>query len=66
MDGPDFDLDFEPAYGEAVPVAPGVERITVNNPGPFTFFGTNSYIVGGFLGRGHRSRAGGRGAFCRR
>ncbi|MBY5741925.1 MBL fold metallo-hydrolase [Rhizobium leguminosarum] len=46
MDSPAFDLAFEPAYGRAVPIAPGVERVTVNNPGPFTFFGTNSYIVG--------------------
>ncbi|MBB4064396.1 MBL fold metallo-hydrolase [Gellertiella hungarica] len=41
-----FDRAFTPAYGEAVPVAPGVERITVNNPSPFTFHGTNTYIVG--------------------
>ncbi|AFL49257.1 glyoxylase-like metal-dependent hydrolase (beta-lactamase superfamily II) [Sinorhizobium fredii] len=46
MQGPEFDLDFKPAHGEAVTVAAGVERITVNNPGPFTFHGTNSYIVG--------------------
>ncbi|MBY3211848.1 MBL fold metallo-hydrolase [Rhizobium laguerreae] len=46
MNSPAFDLAFEPAYGRAVPVAPGVERITAENPGPFTFFGTNSYIVG--------------------
>ncbi|MBW9064047.1 MBL fold metallo-hydrolase [Rhizobium herbae] len=46
MEGPDFDLDFQPAHGEAVTVADGVQRITVNNPGPFTFHGTNSYIVG--------------------
>ncbi|MDX3925488.1 MAG: MBL fold metallo-hydrolase [Shinella sp.] len=43
---PAFDLDFQPAHGEAVPVAGNVQRITVNNPGPFTFHGTNSYIVG--------------------
>lgn len=42
----DFDTAFEPAYGEAVPVAPGVARVTVNNPSAFTFHGTNSYIVG--------------------
>lgn len=46
-DAPRFDLEFKPAYGEAVPVAPGVQRLTVNNPSPFTFHGTNSYIVGG-------------------
>lgn len=46
MDSPAFDLAFEPAYGQAVPVVSGVERMTANNPGPFTFFGTNSYIVG--------------------
>ncbi|WOS63620.1 MBL fold metallo-hydrolase [Sinorhizobium fredii] len=46
MQGPEFDLDFKPAHGERVTVAEGVERITVNNPGPFTFHGTNSYIVG--------------------
>ncbi|MBK5568293.1 MBL fold metallo-hydrolase [Ensifer sp. SSB1] len=46
MQGPDFDLEFKPAHGEAVTVADDVQRITVNNPGPFTFHGTNSYIVG--------------------
>jgi glyoxylase-like metal-dependent hydrolase (beta-lactamase superfamily II) len=42
----DFDTSFAPTYGVAVDVAPGVKRLTVNNPGPFTFHGTNSYIVG--------------------
>lgn len=42
----DFDMEFAPAYGSAVPVADGVLRLTVNNPSPFTFHGTNSYIVG--------------------
>ena len=41
-----FDPRFEPAYGEAVTVAPDVSRITVRNPSPFTFHGTNSYVVG--------------------
>ncbi len=41
-----FDLVFEPAYGRAVEIAAGVARITANNPGPFTFHGTNSYLFG--------------------
>lgn len=46
MAEPAFDLTFEPAYGIPVAVARAVQRLTVNNPSPFTFFGTNSYIVG--------------------
>ncbi|TCU27770.1 glyoxylase-like metal-dependent hydrolase (beta-lactamase superfamily II) [Rhizobium azibense] len=46
MPSPTFDLAFDPHYGRAVNVAPGVQRITANNPSPFTFHGTNSYIVG--------------------
>lgn len=42
----EFDKTFEPRYGEAVEIAPDVHRVTVSNPGPFTFRGTNSYIVG--------------------
>ncbi|GAA4108325.1 MBL fold metallo-hydrolase [Aminobacter aganoensis] len=42
----DLDTRFDPAYGQPVPVAEGVMRITANNPGPFTFHGTNSYIIG--------------------
>jgi glyoxylase-like metal-dependent hydrolase (beta-lactamase superfamily II) len=41
-----FNTAFSPTYGAPVPVADGVERLTVNNPSPFTFYGTNSYIVG--------------------
>ncbi|WP_119939071.1 MBL fold metallo-hydrolase [Neorhizobium sp. NCHU2750] len=43
----DFDTEFQPSYGVPVAIAEGVERLTVNNPSPFTFHGTNTYIVGG-------------------
>lgn len=42
----EFDRQFEPAYGRGVEIVPGVVRLTVNNPSPFTFHGTNSYVVG--------------------
>ena len=35
------------AYGVPRELAPGVVRIVANNPGPFTFKGTNTYLVGG-------------------
>lgn len=38
---------FDPRYGEAVDVAPGVQRITCENPSPFTLTGTNSYLIDG-------------------
>ena len=41
-----FDHDFEIRPGEVSQLSPLVRRITCNNPGPFTFKGTNSYIVG--------------------
>src|SRR5688572_7236251 len=37
-------FDLEP--GRVEDVAPGVRRIVADNPGPFTFKGTVSYIVG--------------------
>lgn len=42
-----FRTEFEPRHGEAVEIAPGIQRITAPNPGPFTFHGTNTYVVGG-------------------
>jgi len=41
-----FDKNFELAPGRVQAVMPGVRRLLANNPGPFTFKGTVSYIVG--------------------
>jgi glyoxylase-like metal-dependent hydrolase (beta-lactamase superfamily II) len=41
-----FDKTFDLPPGRVEECAPGVRRILVNNPGPFTFKGTLSYIVG--------------------
>lgn len=43
---PQFITEFEPQHGVAVAVAEGVQRLTAPNPSPFTFHGTNTYIVG--------------------
>lgn len=42
----DLDRHFEPAHGRSVCAAPGILRVTAANGGPFTFHGTNSYVVG--------------------
>ena len=34
------------AYGEPAPMAPGIVRLVAPNPGPFTFKGTNTYLIG--------------------
>lgn len=41
-----FQREFNPFYGKSVKVAENLHRITCNNSGPFTYKGTNSYIVG--------------------
>lgn len=38
------DLKFE--YGACDQVSPLIRRVIANNPGPFTYFGTGTYIVG--------------------
>jgi glyoxylase-like metal-dependent hydrolase (beta-lactamase superfamily II) len=38
------DIAFE--YGQLEAVAPGVRRIVARNPGPFTYKGTGTYVVG--------------------
>ncbi len=41
-----FDTAFSPEAGHAVAVLPGVARVTAGNAGPYTFTGTNSFILG--------------------
>jgi len=38
------DIKFE--YGQADQVSPLIRRVVANNPGPFTYLGTGTYIVG--------------------
>jgi len=38
--------DFAFQYGVGEPVSPLIRRVIANNPGPFTFTGTGTYIVG--------------------
>ena len=42
-----FDTEFKPEAGAPEEVAPGISRVTAPNRGPYTFTGTNSFIVGG-------------------
>jgi glyoxylase-like metal-dependent hydrolase (beta-lactamase superfamily II) len=41
-----FDLEFPVAAGACAELSPLVRRIVADNPGPYTFTGTCSYIVG--------------------
>ena len=41
-----FDKSFDLVPGRAEEVMPGVRRIVADNPGPFTFKGTLTYILG--------------------
>lgn len=42
----EFDRSFNVKPGEIAEIAPGVRRILADNPSPFTFKGTNTYIIG--------------------
>lgn len=41
-----FVREFDFAYGRRDQVSPLIQRVIANNPGPFTFTGTGTYIVG--------------------
>ncbi|MGO9392060.1 MBL fold metallo-hydrolase [Rhodoblastus sp.] len=43
---PRFDLAFDAPAGQLLRVSPLVRRLVAPNPGPFTFTGTCSYVVG--------------------
>ena len=40
-----FLTEPEPERGANLPVMPGITRIVANNPGPMTYFGTNTYLI---------------------
>ncbi|ASP36377.1 MBL fold metallo-hydrolase [Labrenzia sp. VG12] len=40
------DRQFDPCYGSPVEIQSGIRRLTAQNPGPFTFHGTNTYLLG--------------------
>jgi glyoxylase-like metal-dependent hydrolase (beta-lactamase superfamily II) len=41
-----LDTSFDPQTGQPVEVAPRLVRVTAPNGGPFTFTGTNSFLIG--------------------
>jgi glyoxylase-like metal-dependent hydrolase (beta-lactamase superfamily II) len=40
-----FLTESEPERGANLPVLPGISRIVANNPGPMTYYGTNTYLI---------------------
>ena len=40
-----FNRKFECDYGVMVEVTPMIRRIVANNPGPYTFKGTGTYVI---------------------
>lgn len=40
-----FLTEPEPERGAVLPIRPGIARIVAPNPGPMTYFGTNTYVI---------------------
>jgi len=40
-----FLTEHEPERGAVLPVMPGISRIVAPNPGPMTYYGTNTYLI---------------------
>src|ERR1700757_4418003 len=40
-----FLTEPEPERGAKVSLLPGISRIVANNPGPMTYYGTNTYLI---------------------
>jgi len=40
-----FLTEPEPVRDVNLPILPGISRIVANNPGPMTYFGTNTYLI---------------------
>ena len=45
-DTPAFDRSHPGPYGVSIPLSPLVRRVVANNPGPVTFTGTVTHIIG--------------------
>ncbi|HKJ74656.1 MAG TPA: MBL fold metallo-hydrolase [Alphaproteobacteria bacterium] len=41
-----FNKSFRPVYGAVSEISPLIRRVVANNPGPFTFTGSGTYIIG--------------------
>jgi len=41
-----FNRQFDPCHGMAVEIGPDIVRVSAANSGPYTFSGTNTYLVG--------------------
>jgi len=46
MAGAQFNVEFDPRYGELIDVSPMLRRIVCKNPSKFTFHGTGTYVIG--------------------